>query len=372
MKEHIDKVPVLTHFDTVYTKYHSKKYCFFGGYDYHRLGSNPAIIAEMHSAALTYGLNSSGSRQTTGTHPLHLQLEKAIADFTGHAAAILTNSGYLANITALLALQNQYSHFFFDEKIHPSIRDAMRLCATPKVAFLHQSVEDLEIKTKELAKSENFRPLVLSEATGTIYGIISPVEKYTQLAEKYGGKVFIDEAHTLGVLGKTGRGLAERAALSAEKRLSVGTLSKAFGVFGGFVCGTEEEIAAMRKVNAYVGSSAFPLNLAAGAIKSIQIISEGPSMVMNLQEKALTAKKQLNEWGISHPIYETPVIAILPKSDDEKDSLFQSLKEYEIFPSYINYPGGPANGYFRFALSSAHSNEQIDSLITAIRKGLQK
>jgi 7-keto-8-aminopelargonate synthetase-like enzyme len=366
------KVPVLIFEDKVYANYQSKKYCFFGGYDYHRLSSDSRIIAEMHQASLQYGINSGGSRQTTGTHPLHLQLEKEIADFTGHEASILTNSGYLANITALLALEKSYTHFIYDEKIHPSMRDAMRLCSVAAIPFAHQSAADLEKQLAKYAGSSPFRPLVLTEGTGSIYGIVSPVKQYAQLAQRYGGKLFIDEAHTLGTLGKTGRGVSEREDILDSQRITVGTLSKAFGVFGGFVAGDEGEIATMRIVNAYVGSSAFPLNLAAGATKSIHIMKESFDLVEKLQQNALTAKKLLNEWAIHHPVYETPVIAILPESEAEKNLLYRSLEEYAIFPSYIKYPGGPENGYFRFALSSAHREEHIEMLLLAIRKGLRK
>lgn len=365
-----NQVPVLKAVDPTHVAYDGKIYLFFGGYDYHRLSWNREIMEAMNQAALSYGINSGGSRCTTGNHPLHMELEKAIALFFGFEDALLLPSGYLANLAFFQGLRKEFDIVFIDEKSHPCIRNGTRVSGLETHIYPHMNADYIENEVKKLPAGKK-RFLIVTEGTGSVYSPIVPADRYMQIAVKYDGMLLVDEAHTAGILGKTGRGIREHFNLPKERYLISGTLSKAFGTYGGFIAGDKRWIDPVRYgAHAYQGSSAFPMPLCAAGKKAIEIIENSPGRVQKLQQLSLRAKTYLREKGFQLPLTPTPTIPVLYDNPVQVEKLKILLRKAGIYPTYIFYPGGPKEGYFRFALSSVHTNDDINTFIECIDKSL--
>jgi len=363
-------VSVLKAVDPTHVEYKGKIYLFFGGYDYHRLSWNTDIMDAMNQAARSYGINSGGSRCTTGNHPLHVELEQTIAQFFSFEDALLLPTGYLANLAFFQGLRKHFDVVFIDEKSHPCIKNGTRVSGLEANIYPHMDADYIENEVKILPEDKK-RFLIVTEGTGSVYSPIVPADKYMHIAEKYDGMLLVDEAHTAGILGKNGRGIREHFNLPRERYLISGTLSKAFGTYGGFLTGARQWIEPVRNgAHAYQGSSAFPIPLCAAGKKAIEIIDHSPERVQKLQQASLSVKSYLRDKGFQLPLTPTPTIPVLYDNPVQVEKLKILLKKAGIYPTYIFYPGGPKEGYFRFALSSVHTNDEINAFIECIDKSL--
>jgi len=359
-------VPVLQPIDRTYVLWKGKRYHFFGGYDYHRLSSHPDVVKALQTAGSRYGISTGGSRTTTGTHPLHLQLEKALAQFFDTESSVVLPSGYLSNLALLQVISSQYDLFFIDENAHPSLMDAILLTRKNPILFRHCQGKHLHSLIRKHHSSKAI-PLIITEGTNNIGSDLAPLNEYLHIAEKHNGQLMVDDAHAAGVLGKTGKGSWEEARISRDRILQTGTLSKAFGIYAGFITGNEELTKKIKdKSNIFQGSSALPLPLCAAAICSISILSQNPHLIIRLQNKSRSIKTKLRSLGLDIPISPTPVIALTISSKKKVRILKNVLLDHKIYPSFIRYPTAPEGGYFRFALSSAHTDVQLEYLYQAI------
>jgi 7-keto-8-aminopelargonate synthetase-like enzyme len=198
-------------------------------------------------------------------------------------------------------------------------------------------------------------------ATDSVYAALPPLKDYEVIVEKHDGALVIDEAHALGLLGKHGRGGVEHFNISKKHVLITGSLSKAAGVSGGFVSGLKGCIDAIRSTTAYATTSAMPLPTVAAATKAIDFFIENPDKIKLLQERSLRVKQALADAGYDMPVNPAPGINIFIEDKEKSKHLANKLEKAGIYPSFISYPEKP--DYFRFTLSSAHSEEQIEMLI---------
>lgn len=345
--------PVLSPCETVHIIWNDKRYLFFGGYDYHRLSRNPIIGDEVKRALDVYGLNCGGSRVTTGNHPLHIELENKISEFLGTEATALLPTGYMANIALFEVLAAKHLHVYYHPKCHPSLKIALKMSGLPG----SEIPDDLEIWENHI-KNHGRKPCVVSD---TVYAKLPPLKDYEAIVEKYDGALVLDEAHAMGLLGEHGRGGVEYFNISKKHLLITGSLSKAAGVAGGFVSGLKGCVAGIRKTTAYATTSAMPLPTVAAATKAIDFFMENLALIKMLQERSLVVKQKLNDCGYDIPVNPSPALNIFIKDKSESDRLVNKLEEAGIYPSFISYPEKP--DYFRFTLSSAHSDEQVEQLL---------
>ncbi len=350
------QTPVLEMTDSLHVRWDDKEYLFFGGYDYHRLSRDPGLVSAAKTALDRFGLNSGGARITTGTHPLHLALEARLSAFFGTEDSAFLPAGFMANLALMEALAGEDYLCYFHPECHPSLTAAIRMSDLPKIAIA-ESIEDLEA---EIAWNEK-KPLIVTDG---LYGTLPPLPDYLKLAEKYGGLLIIDEAHALGILGKHGRGAAEHFGLKSERILLSGSLSKAAGASGGFVSGPARYLDAVRKTCAYGTTSAAALPLAAAGIAGLDFLSAHTDMIADFRERCLKMKQALAGMGFPVPVIPTPVIGIIVPEADKAAALKEALIKARIYPSLIRYPGKA--DYFRFALSSAHSDEDIRRLLDVL------
>ena len=348
-------IPVLQSVDRTSVLWKGVKYLFFGGYDYHRHSSLPEVISAFQQSAKEFGINSGGSLCTTGTHPFHKKLEKEIGRFIGFEAVALFPSCYLAN-QALIYYFNNYNYdIFYPEKSHPSLN--------PNVNGKSYSYSKLEKLESSIEKTEN--PLIIAESIINHGNEIAPLDVMMRRIPQ--AHFLIDDAHGIGVIGEKGRGICEHFKLDKSNIIYSGSLSKGIGVFGGFITGSEQFIEKVKNTSPiYQGSSALPIPVCASAIKSMQILTNKPEMIIKLKKTAISFKNSLITEGIKIPLSETPVSALNITDNIKVKKVKENLVKNRIFPSLIHYPGSPNCGIFRFALSSVHSQDQIDTLLSVL------
>ncbi|MGV3773406.1 MAG: aminotransferase class I/II-fold pyridoxal phosphate-dependent enzyme [Verrucomicrobiales bacterium] len=326
------------------------------------MASHPAVLEAVMEGLGNYGLNVAASRKTTGNHPVYHQLETALQRFFGAEKAVLTSNGYLSNLVLLQGIQLGVDVVLMDEKGHGSLLDAAAVAELRVVKFKHRDAADLASK---LGRYRGKRVLVATDGVFSHDGRVAPLVEYLALLPP-DGRLLVDDSHGAGVLGDRGRGTLEYCGITDDRTIQTITLSKAFGVYGGAVlCDAETRTGIMTRSRIFVGNTPMPLPLAYGALKAVELL-KNPHYRKHLQShiKRLKTGCSLSEtWpGIS------PVIGVAPHNPAGAKELGRALRKENVFPSFIKYPGGAAEGYFRFALSSEHSTEQIDALARALKE----
>lgn len=344
-----------------------KRLTFFGGNDYHRLSSHPETVQALTEAATQYGLNSSGSRATTGNHPLYRALETRLAAFLGVEAAAVFSAGYLSATILLQTIGEEFSLLFLDERAHPSLADAARQSGLPIVRFHHADPDSLQTQLTSLLHAGD-RPLVLTDGVFANSGVIPPLEEYLELLERYDGRIVVDDAHGVGVVGPTGKGSWEERGAQRERIYQMGTLSKGFGGFGGLITGERALVNKIRaRSAAFIGSTPPPLPIVAATIHAIDLLAAQPEQIALLQQRARAVKPALSALGFAVSDGPSPICSVTFLNEAKNHSLYDLLLERGVYPSFINYPGCPPGGHFRFTLSSAHTDLQIETLLECIR-----
>jgi len=340
---------------------------FFSGCDYFRLSSHRKILRAVAQGLKEYGLNVAASRVTTGDHPLYGKLERALARFFGAPAALLVSNGYATNAVVAQALRGKFSQVLIDSRAHVSLRDASRLFDAPVSAF--KSRDPGDVRRLLAGCGANGKPILLTDGVYTYEGEVAPLADYLKLIGGR-GMILLDDAHGAGVLGRTGRGTPELAGVPRDRIIQTITLSKAFGVYGGAIlCSRELREQMIAESAVFAGSTPLPLPLAHAGLCALKILREDRSLRRRLNENARYVKTALRETGLPVPMTPVPVVAITPASAAEANDLRRRLLARGIYPSFIQYPGGPPGGYLRVVISSEHSKKQLDDLINVLARG---
>lgn len=359
--------PELRFLDRTKVLHEGKPYLFFGGTDYHRLSSHPDVLRAVQEVAHSGGLSCAGSRTTTGNHPLLAELERRLAKFLSAGAAVTCASGYLSNAMALEAVAGEFQRFFIDGSAHSSLTGpAGRLPREAVVTFKHADPEDLERLLKgNLRPGE--RPLVLTDGVVPVDGELPPLGAYWGLVGEVGGALLVDDAHGIAVVGPGGKGSPAEAGLPAESFIQAGTLSKGLGTFGGVVAGPAALAGKIaEKSPTFVGATPIPPPLAAAAIRSIEILQANPGLLASLRTRALRVRERVRALGFRVPASPAPILSVTHHDTGKNLRLRSLLLERGIYPTFTNYPGSSPGGHFRFAISSAHTEEEIDLLLQTI------
>lgn len=350
--------------DQVFVDHEGRRLIYFGGCDYFRLASHPAIVAALKQGANRTGLSSSASRITTGNHPIYSRLEKRLASFFGARAALTVSAGYLANIAVTQSLAGEITHGLLDERSHASLFDAARFLDCPITTFAHRNAADLNRKLSQLPPAA--KPLLMTDGLFSHDGSLAPLKTYESLLPS-GGLILVDDAHGAGVAGATGRGVLQAEGLNRRRVIQTVTLSKAFGVAGGgALCSEAMRDKIVARSRAFQGSTPLPLPLAEAALTSIDLLKRDKAFRVRLRMNTHIAKAELKAAGFPVVDNSSPIVSFVPRRASESKALIRRLKSNGVFPSLIRYPGGPKNGYFRFAISSQHSHEQIRALTDAL------
>ena len=353
----------LQQFNRTYVRVQNRKLSYFAGCDYFRLASHPQILKAMREGLAKYGLNVSASRLTTGNHELYELLETRLGEFFGTEAAVLAANGYMPNLIVAQALAGQFSHALIDERAHGCLFDAAQLLDCPVLKFKHRDPDDFASVLRRLGK---VKPLVLTDGMFSHDGSVAPLKEYlAHLPAR--GLVLLDDAHGAGVLGGAGRGTSEYFGVPNDQIIQTITLSKAFGVYGGAVLGPRElKRAIIEKSRIYVGNTPLPLPLANAALKSLELVKKDKSLRKRLARNTSYVKAALRASGFPLGDFPGPIIPLVPKNSRAAERLRRRLLAEGIHPPFIKYPGGPEGGYFRFVISSEHTQGQLDALLKAL------
>lgn len=325
--------------------------------DYLGLIDHPEVKEAAKEAINIYGVGSGGSRLTTGTLPLHNQLESALASFKHTEKALIFNTGYMANVGIISALGIKDSIIFSDELNHASIIDGCRLSHAKTVVYKHNDMKDLAEKLQEHAGCQG---LIVTDAVFSMGGDIAPLPDIMALAEQYHVLTMVDEAHATGVIGATGRGIVEHFGLKRQPDVLMGTLSKALAAEGGYVCGSQLLIDYLRNTaRSYIFSTSLSPAVLAAATKALELLENQPSMVHQLQENTRIFCKTLQQEGIeAHS--DTAIVPIVLHDEELALRVAEELNRQNIFISPIRYPTVPkGQAMLRAALMATHTPEEL-------------
>lgn len=336
----------------------------FSSNNYLDLANDPEVKAAACEALEQYGVGAGGSRLTTGTGPLHVCLEEELARFKGREAALVFNTGYMANVGIISALMGRGDVIFSDQLNHASIIDGCRLSGAEVVVYRHNDMADLEDK---LRAYRGRKGLIVSDGVFSMDGDLVPLPQLVELAKRYGVHTMIDEAHATGVVGATGRGTEEHYHMEGSVDVLMGTLSKAVGSEGGFVCGSAELIQYLtNKARSFIFSTALsPVTMAAG-LRGLQKIQEEPQRVVHLRDNMAFLCRKLGRYGI--PVQsDSAILPIIVGEEKRAMAAMEALKERGYYVSAIRYPTvARGSARLRVALMSSHTREELAGLAQAL------
>ncbi len=347
--------------------FEQRSYVFFGGSDYHRLASHPEVLRAAREVAESDGLNVAGSRVTTGNHPLHRQLEAKAAAFLGAREAALCPDGYLSNTVAVETVARDFQRYFIDESAHASLLVSTDCLPRDQVhRFRHADPESLRQALAAYLRPGE-RPLVLTNGVEPGDGELPPLGEYWEAVRHAGGLLLVDDAHGMGVAGPTGKGSPEEAQLPAEAFLQTGTFAKALGAFGGLLAGPSGLFArVVERSRTFTGATPIPPPLAAAVLRAIGVLQEYPAMITNLRERTFRVRARIRAMGLPSCPSPVPILSVTHRNEARNQRLSALLLQNGIYPPFIDYPGSPPGGHFRFTLSGLHTEEEVDRLLATL------
>ncbi|WP_295814861.1 pyridoxal phosphate-dependent aminotransferase family protein [uncultured Nitratireductor sp.] len=337
---------------------------YFCGTSYHALHGHPVVIEAAVQALRAYGLGPA----TRADMSVYMETEALVCAHFGCEAAAYVASGYLSIMALLLALRDDYDVAFADERSHFSVNDALKCAERPVFRFRHRDPQSLSEQLRRHLKPGQV-PVVVSDGVFPSTGALAPLDHYAQLLDAYpGGLLCIDDSHGVGVLGSAGRGTLEHFGLEGERAFCAGTLSKAFGGFGGIVPASRalaDRIAA--KGGVVAGASPPPVPAAAAAGAGLRLFRENPSMLQALRTNVAHMRTGLAGLGLAIPQTPVPIFNVQARGDLK--AVCERLRERDIVVKYVGasgYSDAPSVETLRIAVFSSHSSEQIDDLIAAL------
>ncbi|BCJ86993.1 8-amino-7-oxononanoate synthase [Effusibacillus dendaii] len=342
-----------------------KPLLMFASNNYLGLSDDPRMIEASVIALRTFGTGSSGSRLTTGNFILHEQLEKQIAGFKNQQAAIVFNTGYMANLAALTALAGESDIIFSDEWNHASIIDGCRLSRAQTVVYRHADMADLQSK---LANSSRYRRrLIVTDGVFSMDGDIAPLPEIVRLAEQFDAWVMVDDAHATGVLGERGSGTADYFGLSKQVMIQMGTLSKSIAAEGGYIAGSAELIDLLRnRARPFIYSTALPPAVIAAASCALRIIESEPERRVHLCRLATRVRSGLEELGCRVMKGNTPIIPVLIGDAETAVRMAGELEREGVFAPAIRPPTVPSgSSRIRLTVMASHTDADVDCLLHA-------
>ena len=350
----------------------------FGCNDYLGLAADERLISAAREAAEREGWGSGASPLVSGRSEAHAELERRLAEFEGAQAALVFPSGFAANAGIIPAIVDAEDAIFCDEKNHASLIDGCRLTKATRFVYSHCDCTKLE---KMLDGAHRFRRrLIVTDTLFSMDGDLAPVVELAELAEKYNAMLMLDEAHATGVFGENGRGVVQHlassnmptgnvsATLHERVHIRVGTLSKALGTGGGFVCGSQSLIDWLtNRARSYVFSTAQPPATSAAALAALDILAAEPQRREQLLSRAVDLRFRLQDHGWNTGSSESQIVPIVIGDADRTMRLADRLREAGYFVPGIRPPSVPeGESLLRISLCYHHSAEMINGLVNAL------
>ncbi len=353
---------------SVRIRLNGKQYLSFSSNDYLGLANDPRIIEASIDALRHYGIGSGAAHLITGHSYLHHQLEDMLAQHTGRSRALLYSTGYMANVGAISALCGKGDLVVEDKLNHASLIDGGLISDAKFKRYKHSDMENLEAI---LSKSVETNKLIVTDGVFSMDGDIAAMPLIMKLAKKYQADVFVDDAHGFGVLGNRGGGICEQFSLiKDDEPIIMGTLGKAFGVFGAFIAGSENLIEwLIQQSRMYVFTTAMPPSLAAASIKSLEIIQKENYRREHLTDLITFFRNEVKKIGLSLMPSLTPIQPIIVGEEKKALEWSDYLRDHGVLVKAIRPPTVPiGTSRLRITFSAAHSKEDVSTLIKLLAK----
>ena len=337
--------------------------------NYLGLANNPQLIAAAKEALDTHGYGMASVRFICGCSDLHKQLEQKIADFFGTEDTILYAACFDANGGVFEPLLSEEDAIISDALNHASIIDGVRLCKAVRYRYANADMADLE-KQLQAAQAQRFR-LIVTDGVFSMDGNVAPLDKILALAEKYDAMVMVDESHSAGVVGKTGRGVTEQFNAKGKAEILTGTLGKAFGgAIGGFTTGKKEIIDMLRqRSRPYLFSNSIPPLVAAAGTKMVEIMSSSNELQDKLHSNTEYSVEKMKAIGFDIKPTQSAICAVMLYDARLSQDMAAKLQEEGIYVTGFYYPVVPKDqARIRVQISAAHNQEHLDKCIAAFTK----
>jgi len=337
--------------------------------NYLGLTTHPKLREAALAAVKQYGVGSGAVRTISGTMSIHMQLEERIAAFKNVEACVVFQSGFAANAGTVAAILTPEDHIVSDELNHASIIDGCRLSKAHIHVFPHKDVAAAEKILAELDRAPG-RKLLISDGVFSMDGDIGPLPGLVEAAEKHGAIMMVDDAHSTGVLGRNGRGSVDHFGLHGRVDVQVGTLSKAAGVLGGYVCGSRDLIEFLyHRARPFLFSTSHPPAVAAACLAAFDVLEQEPERMEKLWDNTRHFKEGLRAAGFDTGMSETPITPVIVGDAALAHRLSSELFSEGVLATGIGFPTVPkGKARVRTIVSASHTKEELDGALAAFRK----
>jgi len=343
--------------------YDGKRVINLASNNYLGLCNHPKLEEAAIAATKKFGVGSGAVRTIAGTMHIHMELEEKIAAFKGVEACVVFQSGFAANAGTVSSILSKDDFILSDELNHASIIDGARLSKAKIKVFRHKDIAHAEELLREV-QNESGHKLLITDGVFSMDGDIGPVDKLALLAEKYGAIMMVDDAHASGVLGRNGRGSVDHFHMTD---VQVGTLSKAIGALGGYVCGSRDLIDYLyHRARPFLFSTSHPPSVAATCIAAFDILENEPDRIQRLWDNTTYLKQQLTSAGFDvggnlTPKSETPITPLIIGDGRRTMDFSRALFDAGVMATGIAFPTVPeGKARIRTIMTSEHTREQID------------
>jgi glycine C-acetyltransferase len=340
----------------------------FDGREVINLSSNNYLGLTTHSklkqraleAVEKWGVGSGAVRTIAGTMSLHMELEEKIAKFKHVGASVVFQSGFTANAGTVQAILTREDVIISDELNHASIIDGCRLSRAEIKVFPHKDVEACEKILKDIT-GRNCRKLLITDGVFSMDGDIAPLPGLVELAEKYGCIMMIDDAHSSGVLGRNGRGTVDHFDLHGRVDIQVGTLSKAIGALGGYVCSTRDTIEFLyHRARPFLFSTSHPPSVAATCLAAFEVLEEEPQLIEKLWSNTRFFKEGLKKLGFNTGLSETPITPVMVGDAALAHEFSRQLFQEGVFAMSVGFPTVPVGkARIRTIVTATHTEQEL-------------
>jgi len=335
--------------------------------NYLGLASHPKVKEASVAAVRKYGTSCTGSRFLNGTIDLHEKVEKKFAKFVGKESAVLFTTGHHANLGAITSLVSKNEIIITDKLDHASIIDGCHLALGEMVRFRHNDMSDLE---RQLQKHEHTPKLIVVDGVFSMEGDIANLPEIVKLARRYEARIMVDEAHSLGVLGETGRGTGEHFGLQHEVDVVMATASKSLASIGGFIASREEVVHYIKHLSrSLIFTASLPPACVAAIDASLDIIEKDKELIAKLWHNTRKMKEGFESIGFNTRTSKSPIIPLTVGEDMKAFKMWRMLYDEGVFASPVVSPAVPeGQAIIRTSYMASHTDEQLDFVLDKFEK----
>lgn len=370
VKKSLDwKLRILETGSTPHSVVDGKKVIMLCSNNYLNLSNHPRLVREAIEAAKKFGAGSGSVRAIAGTMKLHMDVEKKLAKFKRTESSLIYQTGFAANAGLIPQLAGKGDIIISDELNHGSIIDGVRLTKTDRAIYKHRDMGELEKVLKDADKKYN-RILIITDGVFSMDGDIAPMDKIVKLGSEYGAMTYVDDAHGEGVIGPDGRGIGAYFGIEGKIDVEMGTFSKAYGVVGGLIAGSQDLVNfAYNKSRTWLLSGSHPPAVAGAQLAAIDVLETEPEHVKNLWDNTKYFKKELKSMGFDTGFSESPITPVIVGESSKAKELSDLLFEEGVFALPIVFPMVARDkARIRTMMNAGLTNKDLDFALEKFEK----